>query len=147
MGGKIQYSGRDTYIYYDMRPSEHGNNERIDAELRTGQYGLPVTFRAGLSTVINRHSNMPLLVAVDLTEPADNYRSMNVGGEWAFYDTVFLRAGYAAIFEPDSEKGLTAGAGLKFDIPSFNIPVLIDYSYEDFGILNNAQRFSLSIAF
>jgi hypothetical protein len=147
MGGKIKYSGRDTYVYHDIRPSEHGNNDRIDAELRTGAYGLPVTFRAGLSTIIYKNSNMPFLVAVDLTEPSDNYRSMNVGGEWSFYDTVFLRAGYSSIFEPDSEKGVTVGAGLKFDIPSSDIPVLIDYSYEDFGILNNAQRFSLSIAF
>ena len=97
MGGKIKYSGRDNFVYHDIRPSEYGNNERIDAELKTGDYNLPVTFRAGLSTVINRGGNMPLLLAVDLTEPSDNVRCMNVGEKWSFYDTVFLRAGYASI--------------------------------------------------
>jgi len=147
MGGKIKYSGRDNFVYHDIRPSEHGNNEKIDAELQTGEYNLPVTFRTGLSTIINRGSSMPLLIAVDLTEPSDNFRSMNVGGEWAFYDMVFLRAGYAGIFEPESERGLTVGGGLIFNIPSTNIPIYLDYSYEDFGILNNSQKFSFSLAF
>ena len=147
MGGKIKYSGRDNFVYHDIRPSESGNNEKIDAELQTGEYNLPVTFRAGLSTVINRGSEIPLLVAVDFTEPSDNYRCMSIGGEWAFYNRVFLRAGYASIFEPDSERGLTVGGGVIFNIPSSDIPVYLDYSYEDFGILNNSQKFSLSLKF
>jgi hypothetical protein len=147
MGGKIKYSGRDNFVYHDIRPSENGNNERIDAELKTGEYNLPVIFRVGLSTVLNRGSDMPFLVAVDLTEPSDNFRSVNVGGEWAFYDTVFLRAGYASLFEPESERGLTVGGGLIFNIPSTDIPIHLDYSYEDLGILNNSQKFSLSLDF
>ena len=147
MGGKIKYSGRDNFVYHDIRPSENGNNERIDAELQTGEYNLPVTFRAGLSTVINREGDMPLLIAVDLTEPSDNVRCMNVGGEWAFYDMVFLRAGYASLFEIDSERGFTVGGGLVFNIPSTDIPLYLDYSYEDLGILDNSQKFSLSLEF
>jgi hypothetical protein len=147
MGGKIKYSGRDNFVYHDIRPSEHGNNERIDAELQTGEYNLPVTFRAGISTIINRDSNLPLLVSVDLTEPSDNFRSMNVGGEWSLYDTVFLRAGYANLFEPDSERGLTAGAGLLFEIPFSDIPLSLDYCYQDFGILNSTQTYSLRLIF
>jgi hypothetical protein len=49
MGGKMKYGGRDTYVYYDMQENEYGNNERIDAELRTSRFNLPVAFRAGLS--------------------------------------------------------------------------------------------------
>ena len=147
MGGKIKYSGRDNFVYHDIRPSENGNNARIDAELQTGEYNLPVTFRMGLSTTINKDSSLPLLLAVDLTEPSDNYRCVNIGGEWSLYNTVFLRGGYAGLFEPDSERGITAGAGLLFNIPFSDIPVSLDYCYQDFGVLNNTQTYSLRLMF
>lgn len=147
MGGKMKYSGRDNYVYHDLRPSEYGNNQKIDAELRTGKYSLPITFRAGLSTVINRGSNIPLLLAVDFCEPSDNVRSMNVGGEWTFFDKVFLRGGYASLFEDDTERGVTLGAGIKFKIPYSPVKILLDYCFEDLGLLNNSQKFSLAIAF
>jgi opacity protein-like surface antigen len=46
----------------------------------------------------------------------------------------------------DSEEGLTLGAGLNYKI---NRAVLmkIDYSYQDFGRLINAQRLSLALEF
>lgn len=147
IGGKMKYSGRDNFIYHDIRPAESGNNDRIDAELKTDSYNVPISFRVGLSTVINKHSKMPLLIAVDVFEPSDNVRSMNVGGEWTLYDRVFLRAGYSSIFEDDTEKGLTIGGGFKVEIPRSVVQIYLDYCYEDFGLLDNSQKFSLRIAF
>lgn len=147
MGGKMKYGGRDTYVYYDIQENEYGNNERLDAELRTGRFNLPVAFRAGLSTVIMKESKYPFLIAVEFYEPSDNVRSMNVGGEWAFYDKVFLRGGYASIFEDDTERGLTLGGGVKFRVPYSPVQIFLDYCYEDMGLLENSQKFSLTLAF
>ncbi len=147
MGGKMRYGGRDNFVYHDIRPSEYGNNEKIDAELKTGSYNLPVAFRSGISVIVNKKSRWPLLLAVEFYEPSDNVRSLNLGGEWGFYDKVFLRAGYNSLFEEDSERGLTMGGGLKLQIPKSAVEILLDYSYEDFGVFQNAQKFALGIAF
>jgi hypothetical protein len=147
MGGKMKYGGRDNFIYHDIRPSEYGNNEKIDAELTTGSYNLPVAFRSGISAVVNKASSWPLLLAVEFYEPSDNVRSLNMGGEWGFYDKVFLRAGYSSLFEDNSERGLTVGGGLKLQVPKSAVEILLDYSYEDFGIFQNTQKFALCISF
>ena len=146
MGTKMRYDGRDTYVYYDIRPAEYGNNAKIDAKLATQAYNLPISFQVGISTVLNKRSEFPLLVAMEFYEPSDNVRSMNVGGEWSFFDKIFLRGGYARIFETDSERGLTLGAGYKFQIPYSRVQLFLDYSYEDMGFLDNSQKFSLHIA-
>ncbi len=147
VGGKMHYNGRDTFVYYDMYASEYGNNDKIDADMKTGSFNLPVCFRAGLSAVVNRSSSIPLLLAVEFYEPSDNVRSINLGGEWAFYDKVFLRAGYNSLLEQDTERGLTMGGGLKVKIPKSTVQVHLDYSYEDFGLFQNTQKLALALSF
>ncbi len=147
MGGKMKYTGRDNFVYHDIRPAEYGNNEKIDAELKTDYYNIPIAFRAGLSVKLNKKSHWPLLLAVEFFEPSDNVRSLNLGGEWSFYDRVFLRGGYNSLFERDSERGLTLGGGIKAQIPASTVQFMLDYSYEDFGVFQYTQKFSLGIAF
>ncbi|MBN2356839.1 PorV/PorQ family protein [candidate division KSB1 bacterium] len=147
MGGKMRYSGRDNFVYHDISPSEAGNNDKIDAELKTDSYNIPISFRVGLSTVILKGGKMPLRLAMDLFEPSDNVKSLNVGGEWTLFNRICLRAGYAGIFEEDTERGLTFGGGLQLEMPRSVVQLYLDYSYEDFGLLNNSQKFSLLIAF
>ena len=147
MGGKMRYFGRDTFVYHDIVENEAGNNEKIDADLQTGSYNIPITFRAGISAVVNRDSQMPLLFAVEFFEPSDNVRSLNVGCEWAYFDKIFLRGGYSSLFEDDTEKGLTLGGGLKLRVPRSLINIYLDYSYEDFGLFDNTQKFSLCVGF
>jgi hypothetical protein len=146
MGTKMKFDGRDTYVYYDLRPSEAGNNAKIDAKLCTNSFNLPVAFQAGVSTTLLKHSKMPLLLAVDFYEPSDNVRSINLGAEWSIYNKLFLRSGYGRLFEDDSERGLSFGGGCKVTIPSSPIKIFLDYSYEDFGLLENSQKISLYIA-
>jgi len=147
VGGKMHYNGRDTFVYYDMLQDEYGNNEKIDADLKTGAFNLPVYFRAGLSTVVNRHGALPLLLALEFCEPSDNVRSLNVGGEWGFRDRIFLRAGYNSLLEDDTERGLTLGGGLKLKVPKSSMQLVLDYSYEDFGVFQNSQKLALAIGF
>ncbi len=147
VGGKMHYQGRDTFVYHDMLVNEYGNNEKIDADLKTGSFNLPVYFRAGLSTVIHPNGALPLLLAVEFCEPSDNVRSINVGGEWSLQDRFFLRAGYSSLLEDDTERGLTLGGGLKVRVPKSPMQLALDYSYEDFGIFQNTQKIALAISF
>ncbi|MCH7574330.1 MAG: hypothetical protein IIA59_13255, partial [Candidatus Marinimicrobia bacterium] len=55
-------------------------------------------------------------------------------------------AGFENLFVLDGEGGLTLGAGMKYNL-SRNARIELDYSYQDFGRLLNAQSFSLSLGF
>ncbi|RMF58289.1 MAG: hypothetical protein D6748_09110 [Calditrichaeota bacterium] len=144
-GTKMQITGDDLLTQIDPDPLISGNNDRINAYLQTDQFDMPLLFRVGLSMdVINTEENL-LTLSVDALHPNDNAESMNIGGEYMFQDLFALRAGYRSLFLEDSEEGFTAGVGLKAKVSGFS--VLIDYAYEDFGRLNNIQKFTLRMAF
>ena len=85
-------------------------------------------------------------VVVDGVVPSDNAQFVNVGGEYIFSEFLSLRAGYRALFLEESEEGFTFGGGLKHKL--FGETTLqFDYSYGDFGLLDNVQEFALSIYF
>nr|NIV14781.1 hypothetical protein [Fodinibius sp.] len=58
----------------------------------------------------------------------------------------FLRGGYKSLFLPDSEEGFTVGGGLNYDF-SENVGFTLDYAYEDFGRLEDIQKFTIRLHF
>ena len=66
--------------------------------------------------------------------------------EYVFSDLLSLRAGYKSLFLDNSEEGLTLGVGLKHNFSS-SFGIYVDYAYQDFGILDNSQHFSLGVSF
>ena len=145
-GGDMKLSGIDTQVEVDISPNEFGNNDRIFANLQTEDLQLPLTFRVGVSMNVIEIEKIRVMVAVDAVVPNDNAQFVNVGGEYVIGNIFSLRAGYRTLFLEDSEEGLSVGAGLKYEL--FGETTLqFDYAYGDFGLLNNAQEFSLSIYF
>ena len=63
--------------------------------------------------------------------------------EFSFDDRFFLRSGYKINYD---EEGLTLGGGMNTDLTKAT-RLLIDYSWQDFGRLDNTQRFSVGFAF
>ncbi len=145
-GGKMQMLGKDTFVNYDLAPTQEGSNERIPANLKTDKFPLPLMFRVGLAVDILKSGSNYLTVAMDAAHPNDNTEYVNLGLEYALNNRVFLRTGYKNLFMLDSEEGLTLGAGLKHRI-NRSVKLIIDYSYQDFGRLINAQMFSLALEF
>jgi len=146
-GTKMQMTGRDMLVQYDIDPIRHGNNAALNANLETDQYELPLMFRVGVSVdVLQAVAGQRLLLAVDALHPNDNVESLNLGAEYSFEDLVFLRLGYKRLFSRDSEEGLTAGAGLRYRFLS-NLGVRLDYAFQSFGRLNNVNRFTFLIYF
>jgi hypothetical protein len=145
-GSKMQLEGKDISVTYDPDPGKYGNNDKIPAELQTGKFDLPLIFRVGLAMDVLKGERNRLTVAVDAVHPNDNTENMNFGAEYAYNDLLFLRIGYKNLFTRDSEEGFTAGAGIEYALFG-NALLYIDYAYQDFGLLNNVQRFSLGFKF
>lgn len=145
-GSKMSLAGNTATILYDPDDGTTGNNDRIPGQLDMESWDLPLTFRVGISYEAFRTENHQLRFAVDALHPNNNYESVNVGGEYGFNDFLFLRGGYKSLFLEDTEESFTIGGGIKQRLMG-NIAISIDYSYSDFGIFQEVQKFSLGINF
>lgn len=146
-GTKMQMGGRDMLIQSDVDPSITGNNENINSHLDTDAFDLPLMFRVGMSMdVLKGAGNSNLILAVDALHPNNDVEYMNVGGEYVFNRMVALRAGYKTLFARDSEVGLSLGGGITYRIMGFT-ELKVDYAYQDFGLLKNIQKFTLTLGF
>jgi opacity protein-like surface antigen len=145
-GTDMSLSGKDLLVLYDVDPTIFGNNDQILANLRTDSYPLPLLFRVGVAMDLVNTPLHKITLGVDALHPNDNSESLNIGGEYVFYNFIALRAGYKNLFLKNSQEGLTLGFGLKYDF-SAGYGINFDYAYQDFGILKNTQHFSLSVRF
>ena len=105
-----------------------------------------MNFRVGVSYDVPIGSLGKMTLAVDAMHPNDNYECMNVGGEYVFYDFLYLRAGMKSLFQKESEEGLTFGIGVKQFLIG-NLQFTFDYAYLDFGRLKYVQKVDLGIFF
>ena len=157
-GGKLGMEGNNTLVGIDVDENIYGNNDRIDGNLGTAKWPLPLMFRFGISREFTFASNMKCLFAVDAIHPNNNPEYLNIGLEYSAMDMVFLRVGkshtfYELSFQEDDqnigigpEQGLSFGAGVKYQIPRGPM-INIDYVFTDFGIFNNIEGYSISFTF
>jgi len=106
-------------------------------------YPLPINFKFGASINVVEQIDHYVTLAAEGWHPADNLEKYNVGLEYVFKDMVALRAGGRFNYDVD---GLTAGGGIR--VP-FNDEqeIRVDYAFQDFGILTEVHRFSMTFAF
>lgn len=145
-GSKMRLDGRDTKFAYDPDKRNVGNVYVVNSEYEMQDYALPLYFQVGLSKDVISNDYNRLTLAIDAVTPNDNYESVNTGFEYGWKETAFIRAGYKSLFQIDSEEGLTGGFGINLRLAGTTI-LKVDYAYADFGRLENAQRFTLSIHF
>ncbi len=145
-GTDMKMDGKDLLVQHDINPQNYGNNEQILALLRTDEYPLPLTFRVGVAKEFILSGDHIVTIALDALHPGDNDESINIGGEYLFAEMISLRLGYKSLFLDNSEEGLTAGFGVFYEFaPNFGI--YFDYAYQDLGIFDNTQHFSLGVKF
>lgn len=145
-GPEMRLEGSDLLIYHDPSESKLGNNERIMGELRTEEWPLPLNVQVGLAYDVFDTRLFRLTTAVDAFHPINNSEGVNAGGELAFNENIFLRAGYKAIAQVDSEEGLTAGIGIRYKLFGQSV-IKFDYAYTDFGRLKFTNRYTLRLNF
>ena len=146
-GTKMQMAGRDMLIQADPDELIAGNNPNIPANLETNAFDMPLMFRVGMGMdVLKGMGKSNLILALDALHPNDDVEYINVGAEYTFNNMVSLRGGYKTLFAEDSEEGLSVGGGLRYRIMDFS-ELRLDYAYQDFGMLKNVQKFTLTLGF
>lgn len=145
-GSDMQMQGKDLVHRIDLDPENSGGNKTIVASLKTDAWELPIFFRAGVAYDVLKSNDMLVTIAADAVQPNDNSEYVNLGGEFAFKNILFLRAGFKALGMSDSEEGLTAGIGVMY--PIFGTTAAsIDYTYQDFGVFKSVNTITLGIVF
>jgi hypothetical protein len=145
-GTKVRMDGRDLLVQKDIDENRSGNNETVNAVLKTESYDLPLFFRVGLSMdVLKGLGNSNLILSVDALHPNDDVEYVNIGAEYMLYNMLALRGGYKALGAIDSEEGLSLGAGFKMSMMQYQ--VALDYAWRDFGRLGGIQMFMIGLRF
>lgn len=105
-------------------------------------YAPPTEFRLGGAMTLFGTRMHRFLGSFQLNHPVDNSENLKLGGEYTFNGMLFLRGGYKLNTDEDR---YSYGAGLR--VPVAGMAMTIDYSYTDFGILDQAQRLSIGLTF
>ncbi len=145
-GTDVRMDGRDLIKKIDLDPESQGHNEAIVAKLKTDTWPLPLFFRVGIAKELWESKFSRLTLAIDALRPSDNTETLQLGTEMAFYEKIFLRAGYKSLFRKDSEEGLTYGFGLRIPIRGTH-GWNVDYTIADYGRLENVHSASIGISF
>ena len=146
-GTKMQISGDDLLIRYDVDPQSSGSNNTVDANIATEKFDLPLRLQIGISKDFIFMENQRFTLAVDGIVPNDNDQSVNIGGELALFDDMIsLRGGYKSLFLKDSQEGLTFGVGFKYNRAGF-INIGVDYAFQKYDYLGNVHSFGIILKF
>jgi|TARA_B100002003_G_scaffold112439_1_gene103993 hypothetical protein len=145
-GGDLKLVGRDVRVKHDIDELILGNNDNISADLSTESWPLPLVFRFGLTIEPIKSESQNLIVAVDAVHPNDNTEYVNIGLEYGFLSTFYLRAGYKSLFLRDNLQGPTFGFGVHRDLFS-GIGLDINYSFMTFKFVENVHSFDLVFTF
>ncbi len=146
-GTDMQMSGDNLKVAHDIDPDNNGNNDRLPAFMETNAWAMPLNFRVGLAMDAFANSLNRLTLAIDAKHPSDNSEALDVGFEYGFKETVFLRGGYRNLFTAiPSDGGFTAGFGLNYNITPTNA-VRIGYSFQHHEYLDSPQIWSLGVTF
>jgi hypothetical protein len=146
-GSDMHMTGRDLRRRLDIAPGQDGNNDGLPAELETGSWPLPLTFRVGLAAQPVLAGDHRLTVAVDGQAPSDNSQSANAGLEYGFRDLFFLRGGYRQAFSSVADDGgWAAGFGVKYRLDA-RFGLAFDYVFQEYEPFGTPQMFSLGVTF
>jgi hypothetical protein len=129
----VLFDNQTTKICFGAALQNLGTKVKFEKE----EFPLPVNLKVG---VIAGLLGNKLMIGCDVDVPLKSELAFGAGCEYRFANTLFLRAGYKKAPEGEAS-GLRAGVGVK--VKCFRL----DYSFDPFGKLGNAHRFSLSLRF
>jgi hypothetical protein len=142
MGPELKFSGPDLDIRYDPQEGQ-GANSPIAGSLKSTPYDLPMVFRVGMAYDLNFGPKSVLTLASELKHPSDNVEQGAIGAEFGYSNSFFLRGGYKINYD---EEHFSVGGGIKTTVAG-ETKLLVDYSWQDLGRLQSAQRFSVGFTF
>jgi hypothetical protein len=174
-GTDINFTGRQLSVPYPPDYEFPYTYDNVPAALTTTTFPMPLYFRFGLAFNPIESEASRLTVALDLNHPNDNYETLNLGLEYGYLNTIFIRTGYKVYLNMDYMKAMTGGepvydevedritypdwgddtmwllnnltAGVGFNLTAGGRALRIDYTYMNKGILKHTHRFGLTIGF
>ncbi|MEW6411621.1 MAG: PorV/PorQ family protein [Candidatus Zixiibacteriota bacterium] len=114
-----------------------------DMRMIADDYPLPINFKFGGCINLIEGDDHYLTFAAEGSHPSDNLEKYNAGMEYTYKDLFVLRGGGRFNYDED---GFTAGGGLRVPFGQES-ELKFDYAFQDFGILTEVHRFSMSISF
>jgi hypothetical protein len=173
-GSDIAFSGRQLDVSVDPDYDNPLDYEPIPVSEKATPYPLPMMFRFGIAFNPIEGESQRFTVALDLNHPNDNYETINLGMEYGYINTLFLRLGYKAYLNMDYMKAMTGAepvydedgnitypewgpeteyllnnltAGVGFNLKTGPREFKIDYAYMNKGILKATHRLGLTVGF
>lgn len=176
-GADISFGGRQLDMAHDPWEDYEFpyDYEPIPVAMKTTSAPLPTIFRFGVAFDPIATDNSRFTVALDLNHPNDNYETINLGLEYGYLNTLFIRAGYKMYLNMDYMRAMTGGepvwneeeermeypdwgpntewllnnltAGVGFKLRTGTTAFTIDYAYMNKGILKHTHRVGLTVGF
>ena len=132
-GPDVQFSGEGLEKQVADTLSVDGTLSKL-----TDEFPLPMSFRLGIKKDVFNNSIHKLTVAMDGVNPVDYVVTGNLGLEYSWLETAYVRGG--THFNHDTAS-FTMGAGIKVG------NIFVDYAYANYGVLENTNQFGLRFGF
>jgi hypothetical protein len=142
-GTKMKLQGRDN-LMIAMPSGAEGN--LINTDVQLDEFDLPLIFRVGVAGEVIKDDENRLTAAIDAVHPNDNTEYLNIGVEYGWNESIFLRGGWKSLFERETEQRFTAGVGLQYRIAGA-FRMVLDYAYQDWGRLTNVHYLTVGVRF
>ena len=132
-GPEVQFSGEGLEQQVADTLSVDGTLSKL-----TDEFPIPMSFRLGIKKDVFNNSIHKLTVAMDGVNPVDYVVTGNIGLEYSWLETAYIRGGTHLNHDTAS---FTMGAGIKIG------NIFVDYAYANYGILENTNQFGLRFGF
>ena len=132
-GPDVQFSGEGLEQQVADTLSVDGTLSKL-----TDEFPIPMSFRLGIKKDVFNNSIHKRTVAMDGVNPVDYVVTGNIGLEYSWLETAYIRGGTHLNHDTAS---FTMGAGIKIG------NIFVDYAYANYGILDNTNQFGLRFGF
>ena len=132
-GPDVQFSGEGLEQQVADTLSVDGTLSKL-----TDKFPIPMSFRLGIKKDIFNDDIHKLTIAMDGVNPIDYVVTGNLGIEYSWLETAYVRGGTHLNHDTAS---FTLGAGIKIG------NIFVDYAYANYGILENTNQFGLRFGF
>ena len=132
-GPDVQFSGEGLEQQVADTLSVDGTLSKL-----TDEFPIPMSFRLGIKKDVFNNSIHKLTVAMDGVNPVDYVVTGNIGLEYSWLETAYVRGGTHLNHDTAS---FTMGAGIKIG------NIFVDYAFANYGILENTNQFGLRFGF
>ena len=140
LGMSVSNFGPDVQFSGEGLEQQVADTLSVDGTLAklTDKFPIPMSFRLGIKKDIFNDDIHKLTIAMDGVNPIDYVVTGNLGLEYSWLETAYVRGGTHLNHDTAS---FTVGAGIKIG------NIFVDYAFANYGILENTNQFGLRFGF